>query len=91
LTTGYQWRLSQKGVEVHDLEVVAKARSADPLVFLGVASDGNPGLAEVDVAAYVSASGDADLDAEWRETVRRCPVTQSVLRSAPVRTTLRAL
>lgn len=91
LATGYQWRLSQKGVEVHDLEVVAKARSADPLVFLGVAADGNPGLAEVDVTAYVSASGDADLDVEWHETVRRCPVTQSLLRSAPVRTTLRAL
>ena len=91
LTTGFQWRLSQRGVEVHNLEVVAKARSADALVFLGVASDGNPGFAEVDVAAYVSASGDADFEAEWRETVRRCPVTQSLLRSAPVRTTLRAL
>lgn len=91
LTTGYQWRLSQRGVEVHNLEVVAKARCADALVFLGVANDGNPGFAEVEVAAYVAASGDADLEAEWRETVRRCPVTQTITRGAPLRATLRAM
>jgi uncharacterized OsmC-like protein/TusA-related sulfurtransferase len=91
LTTGLQWRLSRLGVGVRALEVVCKARSRDPMVFLGVAADGDPGLAGLDVVAYVDADADeAALQAAFAETVRRCPVTQTLLRGAPVTTSLRA-
>src|SRR5262245_11064896 len=84
LTTGLQWRLSRQGIEVRQLEVVARGTARDILVFLDVQHDGDPGLRAVAVAVYV----DADLDQQQlelalQETVRRCPVTQSLLRAVP--------
>jgi len=79
LTTGLSWRLSQRGISVHNLEVVVRARVRDILVFLGMNDDGDPGLERLEISIYV----DADLDQEAldhcvRDTVRRCPVTQSL-------------
>ncbi|MFM1872174.1 MAG: hypothetical protein RL398_1596 [Planctomycetota bacterium] len=96
LTTGFQWRLSRLGVEVRNLEVVVKGRLVDGLVFLGMVEDGNPGLAELDVAVYLDAdtetpTGDVDFDAVFAETLRRCPVTRSVRGGTPVKTQLRTV
>jgi uncharacterized OsmC-like protein/TusA-related sulfurtransferase len=85
LTTGLQWRLSSQGVAVHNLEVVVKARSANILTFLGVEDSEHPGLAAVEVVVYLDADADdATLDAALAETVRRCPVTQSLARGTRV-------
>jgi uncharacterized OsmC-like protein/TusA-related sulfurtransferase len=90
LATGLQWRLSRRGAAVANLEVVCKARSANPLVFLGVEDDGGPQLAAVDATAWVAADCDQELlDAVWADTVGRCPVTQSLLRGVPVTTSVR--
>ena len=90
LATGLQWRLSRQGVAVHNLEVVAKARSMNPMVFLGVDNDGDPGLAGIEVTAYVDADGEPDaLQAAFADTMRRCPVTQSLLRGTAVTAQLR--
>lgn len=94
LTTGLQWRLSRLGVQVANLEVVVKGKLADSLVFLGVAPDGNPGLAGLDVTVYLDASQpddgqEVDFAAELRTTVARCPVTQSLCRGLPLQTHLR--
>ncbi|MEO6595521.1 MAG: OsmC family protein [Planctomycetota bacterium] len=92
LTTGFQWRLSQQGVEVHNLEVVVKGRSANSLVFLGVEQDGNPALDAVEVAIYVACDAERTvLEATLGETMRRCPVTQSLLRSVVVTAQLRTV
>ena len=91
LATGLQWRLSRQQLEVRNLEVVVKAKSANSLVFLGVEDDGDPGLAGVDVTVYVDADADApQIEAILAETVRRCPVTQSLLRQVPVQVRIRS-
>lgn len=90
LTTGLQWRLSRLGIEVRALEVVCKSQSANPLVFLGVQAEGNPGLAEIAVVVYLAADGGGtDLDGVLRETMRCCPVTQTLLRNTTITAQLR--
>lgn len=90
LATGFQWRLSRQNVAVGNLEVVCKARAKDPLVFLGVAADGSPALDTIEVLAYVDADGDAaTLEATFSDTVRRCPVTQSLAGGVAITTRLR--
>ena len=91
LATGLQWRLSRQQVEVRHLEVVCRGKSADPLVFHGMSADGNPGLASIEVTVYVDAVAEPELlDTTLADTIRRCPVTQSLLRAVPVTATLRA-
>ena len=90
LATGLQWRLSRQGVEVQNLEVVAKGRCENSLVFLGVEDQGSPALAAVELLLYVQAEVEDDvLDAALQETLRRCPVTQSLLQKVEVRAQLR--
>ncbi|MGE3173610.1 MAG: sulfurtransferase TusA family protein [Planctomycetota bacterium] len=85
LTTGLQWRLSRRGIAVRNLEVIARGRADDILVFLEVENHGNPGLREVAITVYADADLDADAFAALvQETARRCPVTQSLLRTVAV-------
>ena len=90
LTTGLAWRLSQQRVEVDNLEVVVKARLDNALFFLGVEDGGSRALAGLDVTVYTDAECEEDRVRQvLDETVRRCPVTQSLTRGAPVTTALR--
>jgi uncharacterized OsmC-like protein/TusA-related sulfurtransferase len=90
LTTGLQWRLSRQSIEVRNLEVVAKARCQNSLVFLGVEDEGSPALAAVDVVLYVDADADSQqLLATLHETIQRCPVAQTILRQVDIATQLR--
>jgi TusA-related sulfurtransferase/uncharacterized OsmC-like protein len=85
LLLGLQWRLSQRGVKVANLELSIQAKVQNALVFLGIEDDGSPGLSHVKGKAYVQAdAADAALKAEWENTVRRSPVAQTILRGAPV-------
>ena len=53
------------------------------LVFLGVESNGHPGLSHVGGTLYIDADGEsAELEALWRETVERSPVAQSLAPAA---------
>jgi len=89
LNTGLQWRLSQQQIDVPNLEVVVKGRLDNSLFFLGVEDEGSPALAKVDVHVYTDADCAPDvLEAALAETVRRCPVTQSLLRGVEVATNL---
>jgi TusA-related sulfurtransferase/uncharacterized OsmC-like protein len=90
LVVGFSWRCSQRGIAVHDLEVSLSARAEDILVFLGVAAEGHPGFAAVTGRCFVDADGDdATLAALWTETVRRCPVAQTLARTATLDVPLR--
>jgi uncharacterized OsmC-like protein/TusA-related sulfurtransferase len=85
LATGLQWRLSRQQVTVHNLEVVCRAQCKDPLVFLGLGDTTAPELAAIDVVAYVDSDAEPEaLAAAFAETMRRCPVTQTLLRGVPV-------
>jgi uncharacterized OsmC-like protein/TusA-related sulfurtransferase len=80
LAVGFQWRASQKGIEVRNLEISLNAKSKNILVFLGLEESDHPGLS-IDGKCYVDADSDADtLKALWAETVKRSPVAQSLAR-----------
>jgi len=90
IATGLQWRLSRHGVEVRNLEVVAKGRAGDVLVFLDLAADGDPGLRALELSVFVDADVEqARLDAVLAETLRRCPVTRTLQRGIAVSATAR--
>lgn len=90
LAVGFQWRASRKGLEVRNLEVALRAKADNILVFLGVEDSGHPGLSSVEATVYADVDGeDAEVQALWDETVKRSPVAQSLLRGAPVKTTMR--
>ncbi|HXQ26697.1 MAG TPA: OsmC family protein [Candidatus Acidoferrales bacterium] len=79
LAVGFQWRASQRGIKVHNLEVALQARAQDILVYLGLRDAGNPGLADVRATVYVDADADLEvLEDLLAETVRRSPVTQTL-------------
>ncbi len=78
LANGFAFRLSQRSIAVHQLEVVARGRLRDPLVFLGLA-DGEAGLRSLELVVYVAADADEELLASLLDqTVRRCPVLGSL-------------
>lgn len=90
LAVGLQWRLSQKQIEVFNLEVTLSARAENILVFLGIEDEGEPGFAAVEGAVYVDADTDADtLKALWEETLRRSPVASTLRRTIPLDISMR--
>ena len=92
LVVGLQWRLSQRGIAVRNLEISVKARAANILVFLGVEHDGDPGLEQIEGRIYIDADAEHEvLEELLQETLRRCPVTRSLMREVPVRIELRTV
>jgi TusA-related sulfurtransferase/uncharacterized OsmC-like protein len=90
LAVGLQWRASQRGIEVRNLEVSLQAQADNILVFLGLEDEGHPGLKQIEGRLYIDADGDEDVLQElWQETLRRSPVTQSFLHEVPVQLELR--
>jgi uncharacterized OsmC-like protein/TusA-related sulfurtransferase len=90
LAVGFQWRASQRGMKVRNLEVSLQAQADNILVFLGLQEEGHPGLKHIQGRLYVDADGDEDtLQELWQETLRRSPVTQSLLHEVPVQLELR--
>ena len=81
LAVGFQWRASRRGLAVRNLEISLQAQADNILVFLGLEEQGHPGLNTIQGRLYVEADGDEDvLQDIWQETLRRSPVTQSLLR-----------
>jgi TusA-related sulfurtransferase/uncharacterized OsmC-like protein len=81
LAVGFQWRASRRGLEVGNLEISLQAQANNILVFLGLEEEGHPGLKTIQGRLYVDVDGDEDvLQDIWQETLRRSPVTQSLLR-----------
>jgi uncharacterized OsmC-like protein/TusA-related sulfurtransferase len=81
LAVGFQWRASRRGLEVRNLEISLQAQADNILVFLGLEEQGHPGLNTIQGRLYIEADGDEDvLQDIWQETLRRSPVTQSLLR-----------
>jgi uncharacterized OsmC-like protein/TusA-related sulfurtransferase len=90
LAVGFQWRASRRGLEVRNLEVSLQAQADNILVFLGLGEQGHPGMKKIEGRLYVDADGDDDILQElWQETLRRSPVTQSLIREVPVQLELR--
>jgi uncharacterized OsmC-like protein/TusA-related sulfurtransferase len=89
LAVGMRWRTVRRGFEVFELEVSLRARSTDPLVFLGIAPDGEAsarsGLAGVEGRLFIDADADDSvLDELWRETLQRSPVAATLEGNVPL-------
>jgi uncharacterized OsmC-like protein/TusA-related sulfurtransferase len=81
LVTGFQWRASRQGIAIQNLEISLEAHVDNVLVFLGLEETGHPGLRTVEGSLYVDADAEEEvLRALWEETLRRCPVAQSLVR-----------
>lgn len=90
IAVGFQWRASQKGITVHNLEVALQARAQDILVYLGVHDEGNPGLADVRAVVYVDADAEMEtLQELLDQTVRRSPITQTLVNAVPFHSEIR--
>lgn len=90
LTVGFQWRASRRGIEVRNLEVSLQAQADNILVFLGLEEQGHPGMKKIEGRLYVDADGDEEVLQElWQETLRRSPVTQSLVRQVPMQVEFR--
>ena len=75
-----------------NLEVTLNAQADNVLVFLGLEETGHPGLAGVEGKLYVDADADPeDLQALWKETLRRSPVAQTLGRPVPLKIELQAV
>ena len=53
LAVGFQWRASQRGIEVRNLEVSLQAQADNILVFLGLEEEGHPGLKQIEGRLYI--------------------------------------
>lgn len=85
LAVGMRWRATRREVEVYHLEVSLRARADNILVFLGIETDGHPGLAAIQGRLFVDAEADdAVLTELWEETLRSSPVAQSLARPIPL-------
>jgi TusA-related sulfurtransferase/uncharacterized OsmC-like protein len=83
LAVGLQWRASQRGIIVNNLEVALQAGAEDILVYLGLQDEGYPGLTDVKAVIYVDADADLEtLENLLAQTIRRSPVTQTFLHAA---------
>jgi uncharacterized OsmC-like protein/TusA-related sulfurtransferase len=90
LAVGFQWRASQRGITVRNLEVALQAKAQDILVYLGLQEAGNPGLADVRAVVYVDADAEPDaLEELLADTVRRSPVTQTLQNAVSFRAEIR--
>jgi uncharacterized OsmC-like protein/TusA-related sulfurtransferase len=89
-TVAFQWRASQRGIEVRNLEVSLQAQADNILVFLGLEEQGHPGLRGIEGRLYVEADAEDEvLQQLWRETLARSPVTQSLARQVPIQVEVR--
>jgi uncharacterized OsmC-like protein/TusA-related sulfurtransferase len=90
LAVAFQWRASQRGIEVRNLEVSLQAQADNILVFLGLEEQGHPGLKGIDGRLYVEADAEEEiLQQLWHETLVRSPVTQSLARQVPIQVEMR--
>lgn len=89
IAVALQWRLSQERIEVFNLEVSLSAGSKNILAFLGL-EEGDPGLESITGRAFVDADAEPeDIERIFDETLRRCPVTNSLRTTVPVNIELR--
>jgi uncharacterized OsmC-like protein len=87
LATGFVLNASQKGIEIHNLEVAVDSTQNNVFTFLGVAEagDGHPGFDTIHAKLFVQADADEDTIREiWARTVDTSPVHNSLTRTVRI-------
>ncbi len=79
LVAGFRWRASRESIELAQLEFSVSSRASDPRVFLGLAQDGDGGLAEIEGRMYAQSDAAPErLQAIWRDTLARSLLAQTL-------------
>jgi uncharacterized OsmC-like protein/TusA-related sulfurtransferase len=90
IAVGLQWRASQRGIKIENLEVSLQAKADNVLVYLGLENNGHPGVAGIDAVAYIDADAGQDILNELlQETILRSPVTQTLQHAIAIKTQMR--
>jgi uncharacterized OsmC-like protein/TusA-related sulfurtransferase len=90
IAVGFQWRASQRGVTVRNLEVSLQSRAENILVYLGLEDHGHPGLANLEAVVYVDSDAEQEVLSELlQDTIRRSPVTQTLKNSMAIKVEMR--
>lgn len=90
LAVGFQWRASQRGIKIFNLEISLQAQVENILLFLGMEEEGSPRLKSVEGRVYVDADAeDGELESLWAETLKKSPVAQSLLAPIPLNIEMR--
>lgn len=85
LATGFVLNASQKGVEVHNLEVAVDSTQNNVFTFLGLQDDGHSGFETIHAKLFVQADADEETIRQiWTQTVNTSPVHNSLARNVTI-------
>ncbi|MEE9179294.1 MAG: OsmC family protein [Vicinamibacteria bacterium] len=85
LATGFVLNASQKGIEIHNLEVVVDSTQNNVFTFLGLGGEGHAGFDTINAKLFVQADADeATLKDVWTQTVDTSPVHNSLARPVTI-------
>ena len=85
LATGFVLNASQKGIEIHNLEVAVDSTQNNVFTFLGLAEDGHPGFDTIHAKLFVQADADEETIRQiWARTVETSPVHNSLARAVTI-------
>lgn len=90
LLVGFQWRLSQKNIEIYNLEITLHAEVDNILFFLGVQNVGHSGVNKITGQLYVDADEElSTLQTVWQETLERSPVANTLINKTELKIEMR--
>lgn len=85
LATGFVLNASQRGVEIHNLEVAVDSTQNNVFTFLGVEDQGHPGFDTIRAKLFVQADADEETIRQiWIQTVDTSPVHNSLTRTVTI-------
>ena len=88
LCTAFATACSRQGLKVDDIEISVQGGIDNVLAHLGL-EDGDPSLSHIKVTCYASTFDSPESVREvWDQVVRRCPLTQTLLKNTTVSTRL---
>ncbi len=86
LATGFVLNASQKGVNIHNLEVAVDSTQNNVFTFLGLSTEGHPGFDTIKAKLFVQADADEKALKEiWDQTVNTSPVHNSLARTVTIK------
>ena len=86
LATGFVMNATKQGIAIRNLEVSLESTQNNVFTFLGISSDGHPGLENITAKLYVQADADeATLREIWEHTIVTSPVHNSLVRNVTIK------
>lgn len=90
LVNGFRIHASRRGIQIEEIEISLSGKLDNILVFLGVDSEGHPGLSAIQATLYVQAEANPEvLESLWDETCAKSPALNTLARTVAVNAQLR--